>query len=425
MAEPTTDIDMSVLDELIAIRRQQQQLGAWVARAEEFRPQVEDAVFERVLHDYRHRSAALDEQAAPLKARALVEYAKLRREFARVSEVNGAALFEKAEVEFRHHVGEIDEAEMVERLASPNEVLARCKDELAALETQRARFAEACPDLDLEAAPEPEPEPAAAAPAAAAAAPPPAPAVEAAPPPRPAAGPAPQAPAPVPEAKETRPAEPEPAKPVVKAVPAPPETEPEAPPPPRVVPARPPTGSRPAPLDDPLYSAPTRMVEIIPPAPESPSSGDETRLHEVIPPLAFAPPVPRSETAEVPAARLAEAAAAEDDQANATFILPEAKLVIESEQPPMEFRLGALNYIGRAEDNQVRLSAGNVSRRHAVITVSGNGYAVKDLRSQNGTYVNGDKVDERQLSDGDRLRIGNFELVFRLITPEYALAGAR
>jgi hypothetical protein len=102
------------------------------------------------------------------------------------------------------------------------------------------------------------------------------------------------------------------------------------------------------------------------------------------------------------------------DESDATFILPDAALTLRGD-PPTEFRLGALNYIGRADDNQVRIKSGDVSRRHAVVSVANGVYVLRDLQSQNGTFVNGHRIAEQPLSDGDRIRIGNTELVFHLL----------
>src|SRR5204862_7903287 len=97
-----------------------------------------------------------------------------------------------------------------------------------------------------------------------------------------------------------------------------------------------------------------------------------------------------------------------------TFILPPAALIqnpIGSE--PLEHRLGALNYLGRSEDNQIHVAAANISRRHAVIELIDAGYWIKDLESQNGTFVNSERVKERTLMDGDDIQIGEVHFIFR------------
>jgi predicted component of type VI protein secretion system len=55
-----------------------------------------------------------------------------------------------------------------------------------------------------------------------------------------------------------------------------------------------------------------------------------------------------------------------------------------------------------------------VSALHAVLESYGSGWAVRDLGSRNGTYLNGERVlAEQTLRDGDELRLGSTRLVFR------------
>jgi Nif-specific regulatory protein len=68
--------------------------------------------------------------------------------------------------------------------------------------------------------------------------------------------------------------------------------------------------------------------------------------------------------------------------------------------------------IGRASSNQLCLSDGKVSRMHCLITRENAGFKIKDLSSQNGTFVNAAPVLERLLEDGDQIRIGESHFVF-------------
>src|SRR5690606_8193858 len=63
--------------------------------------------------------------------------------------------------------------------------------------------------------------------------------------------------------------------------------------------------------------------------------------------------------------------------------------------------------IGRQGDCTIVLADPNVSRRHAEVRPSGDGFVVVDLGSTNGTRVNGTKVTEHQLRDGAEVRFGN------------------
>ncbi len=97
-----------------------------------------------------------------------------------------------------------------------------------------------------------------------------------------------------------------------------------------------------------------------------------------------------------------------------TILVPMAALIAEpGSMPQTEYRLGAVNYLGRAEDNQVQIMSPEVSRKHAVITAVGTGFELKDLGSQNGVNVNGVRTNLRKLVDGDRVEIAGIALVFR------------
>ena len=70
--------------------------------------------------------------------------------------------------------------------------------------------------------------------------------------------------------------------------------------------------------------------------------------------------------------------------------------------------------IGRGEGSDVRLRDESVSSAHATLLRKGNTWYVVDLRSVNGTFVDGYRIaGERELSTGATLRVGSVELLFR------------
>lgn len=76
------------------------------------------------------------------------------------------------------------------------------------------------------------------------------------------------------------------------------------------------------------------------------------------------------------------------------------------------FRLLEAVLIGRSSDAAVLLDDISVSRRHAEVRPGPDGWAVADLGSLNGTYLNLRRVEQAILAHGDELQIGLFRLLF-------------
>jgi pSer/pThr/pTyr-binding forkhead associated (FHA) protein len=85
--------------------------------------------------------------------------------------------------------------------------------------------------------------------------------------------------------------------------------------------------------------------------------------------------------------------------------------------------------VGRANDASIQVPSPSVSRRHALLRVTGTRADLLDLGSQNGTFLNGAPVGggARALHDGDRVVFGTveFEVRRRTVTDDSALARAR
>lgn len=62
--------------------------------------------------------------------------------------------------------------------------------------------------------------------------------------------------------------------------------------------------------------------------------------------------------------------------------------------------------IGRVPESVITLEDPNVSRNHAEIRPQGGAFVLADLGSTNGTKINGVKVSERELQDGDEMTFG-------------------
>lgn len=117
------------------------------------------------------------------------------------------------------------------------------------------------------------------------------------------------------------------------------------------------------------------------------------------------PPADRRQppTREVPSARSSRARA------------PRPALEVEGRRVPLT---AAVTVLGRDESADLVLDDPGVSRRHAEVRIGNDGphlqALLRDLGSTNGTYLNGDRIGDEELRDGDRITMGRTSLTFRL-----------
>ena len=71
--------------------------------------------------------------------------------------------------------------------------------------------------------------------------------------------------------------------------------------------------------------------------------------------------------------------------------------------------------IGRSPESDVLLDDITVSRKHALLKKDGGDYILLDAGSLNGSYLNGNIVEEAILSNGDRIQIGKYIFIYFLI----------
>ena len=75
--------------------------------------------------------------------------------------------------------------------------------------------------------------------------------------------------------------------------------------------------------------------------------------------------------------------------------------------------------VGRDQDAEILLQSKDISRKHAALLFRDDHVWVKDLKSTNGTFVNGERVEQEQeieLHDGDMLQFASF--MFMILAPE-------
>jgi len=71
--------------------------------------------------------------------------------------------------------------------------------------------------------------------------------------------------------------------------------------------------------------------------------------------------------------------------------------------------------LGRHHENDIHLTDLGVSAQHARIFLGPDGYAIEDLKSRNGTWVNGERITTAVLRNGDRIRLGATDLSYGVL----------
>jgi pSer/pThr/pTyr-binding forkhead associated (FHA) protein len=91
-----------------------------------------------------------------------------------------------------------------------------------------------------------------------------------------------------------------------------------------------------------------------------------------------------------------------------------ARLLLVADGQETSFPLGRGTYtLGRHRNNDIVISDPKVSSFHARLDRSPEGFRVVDLKSRNGSFINGRRVDTGDLRTGDEVRMGPARLVYR------------
>ena len=90
------------------------------------------------------------------------------------------------------------------------------------------------------------------------------------------------------------------------------------------------------------------------------------------------------------------------------------RLIIKSEGEEVavesfDLRLG-VNKLGRSLENDIRINQPTISTAHCEIIWMNDAVIIRDLDSTNGTFVDGQRIQESQLEPGQILRLGDVEL---------------
>jgi hypothetical protein len=362
MADDLNSIDVSNLEGLAKLETDQRGLRALSEKAAWHRDKVVE-VYSRVVRDYEARIRALDEQAAALREKVREDLGRLERLYAASREAMDRARVELQESEFRFEIGEFTREEFQKRQQAADQAIAECQQEFDAIGKMRARYLEIVP-----ATPEPVTPPTPV--------PVPAPNVSQAslaPLPGPPLATPPAVPTPVDAPAPWQAAAPAVAEAPMTVVPVPASREGET-----------------------SFMPPPSTSAFNTPLPVAPGVDPGATQFVGLPPAPGRPPAP------VPG------------EPFGTIAVTQAMLVEDrGGLPGAHHKLGLLTTIGRTPDNQIVVPVREVSRKHAEIALNEGGYFLKDLGSPNGTFVNGQRVTEQRLEDGDRIGLGGQVFVFK------------
>ena len=96
-----------------------------------------------------------------------------------------------------------------------------------------------------------------------------------------------------------------------------------------------------------------------------------------------------------------------------SIILHMVYLQLEVGGSPRRIQVGdAPITIGRMEGNTIILDQPLISRRHCVIGKTADGYMIQDMGSSNGTFVNGERITQLALHNGDAVSVGKVQIRF-------------
>jgi len=109
------------------------------------------------------------------------------------------------------------------------------------------------------------------------------------------------------------------------------------------------------------------------------------------------------------------------NKTHSAFLIVDGKRAVSLERP--------VTSIGRKSDNHIVVKNQHVSRYHAQIRNIKGSFVLMDLDSTVGTSVNGKKVKQAFLKEGDVISVGGIPLIFGIGTPksplEYPTTGAQ
>lgn len=159
MLEELGKIDTADVDALAEIKRDAEALQKLVDKANASKAKVAPAIYARVMKDYDARQKALEDKARPLRQKARGEYTRLRTLHAQLKQKLDGAQLDQSELEFRHEIGELSDADFETRRDSAQAALAASQQDFDEADRISQRFLEVIPAVPEPPAPPPPPPP--------------------------------------------------------------------------------------------------------------------------------------------------------------------------------------------------------------------------------------------------------------------------
>lgn len=104
-----------------------------------------------------------------------------------------------------------------------------------------------------------------------------------------------------------------------------------------------------------------------------------------------------------------------DDDRTKFYEEPVAKLVvIRAKNLEGDISVEGEVVLGRGDEADIQLEDERASRKNCKIAMVNNNFVITDLESANGTFVNGEKITEKELQNGDKIQIGNSVFEFKM-----------
>ncbi|MEO8197983.1 MAG: FHA domain-containing protein [Thermoanaerobaculia bacterium] len=382
MANSATSIEPAVLDELNRLGAERGPIASWLEGLEARREDVSESVYRRVREDYAKRIADIDSLARPLRIEATRTIGVLDEQRARLATEKLEVELDLQEVELRHRLEEYTDAELESRAKVPRDRIEKLGLELERIRATRELWLAARGEAIAEStAPATHDSPNATHAASATAF------VSIAPSPMsPLAPVAPTAPV----------------TPIASMLAMPAGVE-----------LRPVSMTMPRPIPPPQPSSPSTTVP--------PSADGATRIGDLSSQAPAAPPLPALVAGMDPppldrTVVYTPTPPSHESDAGAASLRLQATLVpVEAGDGSAPGHvLAAENTLGRVRENSIQIQHGSVSRHHAILRFTAEGWTLEDLEAENGTWVNGERIEKRRLFDGDRVNIGTVRFIFRI-----------